>query len=344
MDDTALLDRPPQQPNAAPPTSKPRRRRSVVLVIAMLVVVAGLIGSRTGSRGAHSVATTSKASAVDRVASGPSTVPGGATPELQPDAGSTTGADVGAPVAQPGTAPGSTGAAPSPGADLTKIVKTGSVELGVGKGASSGTLDTITNTAAALGGYVSATQSSGSETGSQRPSAALTVRVPAAQFEQLLSKVRTLGEVRSVTTTGQDVTAQYTDLGARIGALTATRDQLLTILHGATQIQDVLAVQDRITGVQSDLDSLVGQQKVLGDQAEQATLSVNVLEPGAEVAPTPGYRGDDLGDAWQEAKDHFTDGAKAVVAGSGVVALALVALAAAFAIVRIARRRSVLAD
>jgi hypothetical protein len=228
-----------------------------------------------------------------------------------------------------------------PPADSARIVKTGSIELGIGKGTLQQTLTSITATVSGMGGYVSSSQTTGIGTDDHaRPAGTLVVRVPAASFDDLVGQVRKLGDVHSMTSSGQDVTAQFTDLDARINALTATRDQLLSILGQASAIQDVLQVQDRITQVQSDLDALTGQRKLLDDQATYGTLTINALEPGAEIAPAPKPTDDrDLGDAWRTAKERFVDGLADVIEGSGTVALLALFALAGWVVYWVARRR-----
>jgi len=179
--------------------------------------------------------------------------------------------------------------------------------------------------ATGLGGYVADTKTA---EGEDDPSGSVTLRVPVDTFDQLLGQVRALGSVKSSTTHGQDVTAQYPDIQARLTALTATRDQLLTILHKATAIGDVLAVQDRINDVQTQIDQLQGQQKMLDDQTLMASLSVDVAPKGT-AAGTP-QKPSGISRAWDDARRCFTTGVEDILAASGtalVILLALVALA-----------------
>lgn len=216
--------------------------------------------------------------------------------------------------------------------DATRIVHEGSVEVEVERGAFGPTAERVTSLATGLGGHVSASQTS--EQG-DAPRGTITVRVPASAFEQLLSEVRRLGDVRSVATSGTDVTAQYTDLEARLGALRASRDQLLLVLGEARAVPDILAVQDRLTSVQVEIDSLEGQRRLLEDRSAFGTLAVTVVEPGASEPPEALVEGGDggLGGAWDEARRGFGNAVEWFVARSGkaavltAVALALYGLA-----------------
>lgn len=244
----------------------------------------------------------------------------------------------------PGFSPGSgaigtSGAAgtEAAGSDGARIAKDGAVEIEVERGGFDATAQRVSGLATGLGGYVSATRTT--ESG-DAPSGTVTLRVPVAAFEDLLEQVRRLGDVRSVTTSASDVTAQYTDLEARLGALAATRGQLLTILGEAQAIPDVLAVQDRLNVVQIEIESLEGQRRVLADQSELASLAVTLLEPGAaEAAPVVETGDGGLGGAWDDARRGFGDALEWILSrtGGGLV-VGIAGLAALVAVRTTARR------
>jgi hypothetical protein len=228
-----------------------------------------------------------------------------------------------------------------PTADTAKVIKTGSLEVGVAKGTVTESLNRLTALATGLGGYVSDTRTTANPSSGAQATAAISVRVPSAAFEQLLTEASKLGEVRATTTSGQDVTAQFTDIDAQLTALNATRDQLLLVLGQAKNVGDILAVQDRITQIQVQIDQLEGQKRLLIDQTSYGTLSVTFLEPGATAAaPPPPDNGRDLGDAWREARDHFVDGVESIVAASGTLALIALCGGAAWFVYRKVRRRA----
>jgi hypothetical protein len=252
------------------------------------------------------------------------------------ESGGTAGAAAGSTVGSAPIAAGSSAQAPAIGLTpavaasappvatvATKVIKTGTIELQVAASALSPIVDKITSTTALLGGYMSsATTTEGGAT----PTADLTARVPAAQFETLLSRVRALGHTVSVTSAGQDVTGTYVDLQARITAAEASREQYLTILTRASAIGDVLAVQQQIDTIQSELEQLQGQLNVLQDQTSYGTLTIHLDEPAAPApkisAPPTG-----LSLAWAHARHSFTHGAESVIAATGGVAIFLVCVA-----------------
>ena len=227
--------------------------------------------------------------------------------------------------------------APVQATDSAKVVKTGSLVLEVDEGAFAGTVDRITSTATGIGGYVS--ESTTSRSG-DAPSGTITVRVPADQFDRYLADVRKLGEVESEGVRGVEVSAQYTDLQARLASVTATRERLLTVLSEARNIGDIIAVQDRITGVQTEIEQLQGQLRLLDDQVAMGTLSVSLAEPGADqVALTTTEDDGGLGGAWDDARRHFGNGVEDVVAWSGTGAVLLLVVGAVALAVRFGWRR-----
>ena len=209
--------------------------------------------------------------------------------------------------------------------DGAKIARTGSVELEVRKGQFGLTLERLTSLATGTSGYVASSETS--ETAAV-PHGTVTLRVPVASFDEVVGNVRRMGKVRAVTSKAQDVTAQYVDRETRLKALTAERDQLLTILTEARNIPDILAVRDRSTQVQTEIEQLQGQQRLLDDQTSFATLAVTIAEPGRTGLDSAEEERSGLGDAWHDGVDGFVNGVEAILAASGTILIVLLCLAA----------------
>jgi len=241
-----------------------------------------------------------------------------------------------------GSGGGGSGAPPAPAAQpaesLAKVVKTGSVEIVVADGKVPATLARLETLVLGARGFVaeSKTQESGDS-----PSGIVTMRVPGASYEAVLGRVRTLGEVRTATSTGEDVTAAFVDTEARLRTLKQTRGVYETLMARARSIGEVLAVQQQINGAQTQIEQLEGKLKVLRDQVSYATLTVSVFEESDELATLqePGR----LASSWDRAKDNFGDGIEWLVAASGTVALLVIAggllLIVGLGVRRLLRRR-----
>lgn len=241
-------------------------------------------------------------------------------------------------VAGRGTADSGT---PSRSAD--RIVKTGQVSLVVAPGRVPATLSAVQALATARGGIVfsSSTQESGTS-----PTGRVTLRVPVQEFEATVLAVRRLdADVRSAQTKAADVSAQYTDLQAKVRALRATRERYLVLLARADSLSEILAVQQRVDKVSLQLDQVQGRLRLLSSQTAMSTLSVSVAEQGdPSVRTFDGEDETDLGEAFDDAIDGFTGGVEALVRHSGTALVVGLCLAVVWfvggAAYRLVRRRS----
>jgi hypothetical protein len=159
------------------------------------------------------------------------------------------------------------------GAD-TKIIKTGSVTLEVSD--VTGTVESIQALVIAQGGYLSSStiQASGStHTGT------VVIRVPQARFETTLAGVKSAGTVLSVSTQGEDVTEEYIDLQAQKKSYEVQLAQYYVLIKKATKISDIIAVQQQIDRIQTELNRLEGRLKYLDSKIDLSTITITIREP-----------------------------------------------------------------
>ncbi|HPM80526.1 MAG TPA: DUF4349 domain-containing protein [Candidatus Anammoximicrobium sp.] len=127
------------------------------------------------------------------------------------------------------------------------------------------------------GGFVSASNITGSP---GRPrSGRWTVRVPVDRFSEFLAAVRGLGEVRSINSTSDDVTAEYYDIEARIRNKQQEEERLLKLLADATgKLEEILAVERELSRVRGEIEQAQGRLRMLKDVTELTTVTVSVTE------------------------------------------------------------------
>ncbi len=170
------------------------------------------------------------------------------------------------------TTAAATASAPAPN---QRIIKTGSVDMSSND--VNATVIAVTSLAEAREGFVQSSSASDDSTG--RTSAFITIRVPVEIFEKTITDIKTLGvHVYSESSTGEDVTEQYTDVSARLTAAKAQEEQYLVILKTAESVDDVLAVQEHLARVRSDIESLQGQINYLASRTSLATINVTISE------------------------------------------------------------------
>ena len=188
------------------------------------------------------------------------------------------------------------------------LLRTGDLSLLVEKGQVLPAVDRIKAMTTAIGGYVMSSAvgsqaggpiepmplddvavsspevGQGSATVLSDPYASLVVRVPEQLFETALRRFSKLGKVQSVSTSSEDVTAQYVDLQARLRHFRAVERRLVGFLQETTTVNQMLAVQDRIDQVQLTIEELTAQLKSLKETTSYGTLSVYLAERDASAA------------------------------------------------------------
>lgn len=151
--------------------------------------------------------------------------------------------------------------------------------------------DTIAKMAESLGGFVvsSKVYENTSENGVKLPYGSVTVRVPAAKFQEAMGQIEALAvRVDRKDVTGQDVTEEYVDLQARLKNLEAARDELQRLMNDATNTEDVLAVYRELNRVQGEIEQTKGRIKYLKTSAAMSAISVQLTPSAAAKTLTIG--------------------------------------------------------
>jgi Domain of unknown function (DUF4349) len=159
-----------------------------------------------------------------------------------------------------------------------KIVRTDSIDLLVRKPAEAA--DKIRLLAESMGGFLVESQIGG---GQDATSGSLTIRVPAARFDEARAEIRRLGlRVQSERIQAQDVTKQYVDQEAGLRNLRAEENQFLAILKQARTVKDTLDVSEKLGEVRGQIEQQQAEFEALSKQIETAAISVS-LESEAET-------------------------------------------------------------
>jgi PKD repeat protein len=105
----------------------------------------------------------------------------------------------------------------------------------------------------------------------------ISFRVNSNHFNDTLQALRNLAvDVKSESTTGQDVTEQYTDLASRLRNLEASETQLLELMKKAGTVTEILAVQKELTNTRGQIEVLKGQMQYLEQSAALAFFNVTL--------------------------------------------------------------------
>ena len=229
---------------------------------------------------------------------------------------------------------GVTLAAPSSPAgtvDGALVVRTGTLQLQMPHGDLHSAVTAVAGVANRLGGYVSTSNASYDGTD---PNGEVTIRVPVGNYDTAVSSIKGLSGANVIgdSETGHDVTAQVTNLQAQLTAENTEQQALLTVLSSATNVGDILSVQDRISAVDATINQIQGQINLATNQAQLSSISVSLTEKPLPVhhKPTPAAHHaakppTGLSKAWQDSRQGFANSVEWFIARSGGTLIVLLA-------------------
>lgn len=232
------------------------------------------------------------------------------------------------PIEQQASAAGPTnGAGPM---SVSKVIKTAGISLVVKQGGFAAAVQQATDIAAKNDGYVQSS-SSGKQEGS------LVLRVPSAHFESTLGALRSLGSVEHESIKGQDVTAEFVDLNARLKIAQSREAALLRLMDKASSVSQILSLQRTLNDAQLNVEQIKGALRVLRSKASEATITVALREQGA---PSPGssVHTPSVGLAIRRALSGFVSVVAAGIVGFGYLLPVLAVVGVGWLLVRRRRR------
>ena len=241
-----------------------------VLVIVAILAVAAACGGASGGGGTATSNYTSR----------------GAAPAPIDSSGSQSSKSV----AQPGgttTVPGQA----VPTLQGPPVIRTAQLSITVGSGLFDSKLQAVRTLVESEGGYIAGTDAQASPADTPENTSirtgVISFMVPAAHFDDAIDQLTKVGKVQSEHITGTDVSAQYVDLNARLVNAQAQLDAMRALLKQATNINDIIAVQNQIGQITAQIEQLKGQIKYLDDNTSYSTVAVTLTESGAPAQSSP---------------------------------------------------------
>ena len=181
--------------------------------------------------------------------------------------------------------------ASAPAAPVRMVIRTASLTLVVTDAAS--TLQNLVSLVEARGGYLAGTRQ-WRENEQLRVEA--TLRVPEPALSLVLGEMRKAAiRVESESMTGEDVSEEFSDLGAQLVNLRATETELrelLTVVRERMQkASDILEIHAELTKIRGEIERIEGRRKYLTQMTSLATINVSLI-PDALARPVvePGWR------------------------------------------------------
>jgi hypothetical protein len=136
-------------------------------------------------------------------------------------------------------------------------------------------VDAVGALAREMGGWVVTTNRA------QKHRGFIAVRVPADRLDEAIGRLRGMAaEVKAENSSSRDVTDEYVDLTARLDNLEAAEVALRRLFDRAEGVEDALKVQQSLTEVQGQVESLKGRINFLEQTSAFSLINVTLeLEP-----------------------------------------------------------------
>ena len=113
----------------------------------------------------------------------------------------------------------------------------------------------------------------------------MVIRVPAGRFEQALDRLGGLGTVAQKNISAADVTEKYFDLETRLTNAKALAGRLRALLANAN-VKEAIAIEHELARVQTDIDQLEGQFRLLASRIAHATITIDFRGAVRTLPPT----------------------------------------------------------
>jgi uncharacterized small protein (DUF1192 family) len=105
------------------------------------------------------------------------------------------------------------------------------------------------------------------------------LRVPSGELPAALAELKNLGRVEKEAQKGEEITAAYVDLTARLANAKETEGRLVEILRTrAGKVSEVLEVEQQISGTREEIERMEAERKAMETRVWFATVSVSISE------------------------------------------------------------------
>ncbi|NLB87950.1 MAG: DUF4349 domain-containing protein [Syntrophomonadaceae bacterium] len=145
-------------------------------------------------------------------------------------------------------------------------------------------IDDIKNKTQSLKGYI--VESNINNT--NNINAHLTIKIPRENINEMTDYLQGVGKVNYSSNRTEDVTMEYYDTEARLQVLKKQEERLLSFMEGKTNsIQDLLAVEQELSRVRAERESLQARMNYLNNATSYSQISIYLSQRSGGEITTP---------------------------------------------------------
>lgn len=159
--------------------------------------------------------------------------------------------------------------------DQRKLIRETSLEIETNKFEDLDEL--VQKETAAFDGYIENSSVTGRQDNHSR-SGFYRIRVPDKNMEAFLNALKGTNNVLSESLQVDDITLNYIDTESRIKALETERDTLLEIMKDSKEIEDIIAIQSRLSEIRYELQNYESQKRSMDNRIDFAVVNLSFRE------------------------------------------------------------------
>lgn len=128
------------------------------------------------------------------------------------------------------------------------------------------------------------------------------IRVPSTEFGGCLDRIAALGKVTNRSTYGSDITLQYMDIETRLKSKQVQQERLIEILSKAERVEDILNIENELSRVRTEIESLGTQLRGWDNLVQYSTIRVFMTEVDPKDTKVSVLKADNI---WDRMKRGF---------------------------------------
>ncbi len=132
-----------------------------------------------------------------------------------------------------------------------------------------------------LGGYVenmNGNYGSRYETYRSNKSANITARIPSAKLDEFISTVGSEANITNKSESVTDITLDYVDMESHKKMLIEEQNRLLEFLDQADTVEEIISLEDRLTNVKYQIESMESQLRTYDNKVDYSTVNIDIRE------------------------------------------------------------------
>jgi hypothetical protein len=147
------------------------------------------------------------------------------------------------------------------------------------------------------------------------------IRVPRESFQELTDSLSTLGNVPYRKIYTENITADYFDTESRLNAYRTEEERLLAMLEKAETVEDMLNIEDRLSQVRYNIESLTSTLMNWDSLISYSTVTLQITEVSDYTENTPVQQ-----TYWQKIVDAFGGSLEGIASFFKWLLIALIAI------------------